>query len=77
MKKRTVEENTQRYLQLMETIDVLLIPMDKFYWDCRGEEEHAGELVIWELEKKGFEVKTVQVRGFLIINDYIQISKVF
>ncbi len=77
IRKRTIEENVERYLQLMEGIDVLLISENKFYWDCRGEEGNEGDYVMCELERRNLEVKVVQVSGYLGFTNYVQISKVF
>lgn len=76
-KSRTVEENFQRYENLLrQGTDDLIFPLNRFYKECRGEEgEEDGELVIMRLEQEGYTVRVVERYSFLGNSMYIMISR--
>ena len=75
----TIEDKVQGYVQLLrERSDDLVIPINRFYRDCRIRFEHGdddGELVIFGLEQKGYEVRTVEVQKLFWTSVYIHISR--
>ena len=76
-KFRTVEENVERCVNLLRhATDDLVIPINRFYRECRGEDgEGDAELVILGLQQRHYVVRVVERYGWLWNSRYIVISR--